>query len=86
MWPSNCHSENDDHTLKNIGEFAVEGAEAECQARGATLPLPTSSAQNKDLQELVNTKYNWWLMLIGVSDSGSRFLSFRAPLRRFGGH
>ena len=46
-----------------------DSAQEECEAYGASLPLPTSGAQNEDLR-LVVQDMELNAMQIGVSDSG----------------
>ena len=50
-------------------------------ANDATLPLPTSSAQNEGLRLLVRDVFFLEWMLIGVFDSGSRFFILDVALK-----
>ena len=70
----------EDYCFKVVGEFPSEQAKAVCETNGATLPLPTSSAQNEDFRSLVNSfGFDW--IIIGITDSGSRFLLSDVDLR-----
>ena len=51
-------------------ETKAEDAQAACEDYEGSLPLPTSSAQNEDLWEVINTHYGYSYALIGISDSG----------------
>ena len=55
--------------LEGIGMIFPDSAQEECEAYGASLPLPTSGAQNEDLR-LVVQDMELNAMQIGVSDSG----------------
>ena len=57
----------------NVG---ADGALQACNDLGASLPLPTSSAQNEDLRNFLFNDLAWPKALIGISDLGSRFSKF----------
>ena len=72
---------HEDYCFKNVGRYPSEQGEEVCVANDATLPLPTSSAQNEDLRLLVRDVFFLEWMLIGVFDSGSRFFILDVALK-----
>ena len=60
----------EDYCFKSISWVFASKAQEECEAIGASLPLPESSVQNEDLTTFMLEKYSLEQFVIGVSDSG----------------
>ena len=67
----------EDYCFQIVGQYSSDQGKAVCQEKDATLPLPTSSAQNEDLRLLMRDVFGLGWIVIGVTDEGSRFFIFR---------